>query len=366
MTLTVAALVALGGAAQEDYFPLREGMAWTYRTHAGRDYVKRVLGYEQVGEARCAILQMGDIEKHWVSQGTEGVRLHRSRGLSIDQPILLFKFPLKKGDRWTAEARTAAGAVRYAFSTEGEEEVEVPAGRFTAWRIDWTMDQGGAASSGRCWLARGVGPVKEAYRSGGIDSGLDLARVPAGAGDAYLPLRKGNKWVYKNDYDEATEFIHEIVGTEKVGETECFVMEVKSHNEAFTRVLRKEWLASTEEGIRVHQIGTGPSVFPVEAPFFRLKDPLRKDDEWKGATKGSENAPRYHYIVEGEADVEVPAGKFKAWKVKYKIQRGERHTAEGTEWYARNAGLVRSEMSIRNGNDTFAMELELKEFKEGK
>ncbi len=364
MELTMAALLALGAPAQEDYFPLGEGMAWTYRTHTGREFVKRVLGHEEVGGVRCAILQVGDVEKHWVSVCPEGVRLHRSKGVALGTPVVLFKFPLRKGDRWTGEAKAETGAIRYSFSNEGEEEIEVPAGRFTAWRIDWAMEQGTSATSGRSWLARGVGPVKEAYASGGS---LSLARSPGGgSGDAYLPLRKGNRWVYKNDYDEATEFIHEIAATEKVGETECFVMEVKSHNEAFTRVLRKEWLAASEEGIRVHQVGTGPSVFPVEAPFFRLKSPLRKDDEWKGEAKGSENAPRYHYIVEGEAEVEVPAGKYKAWKIKYKIQRGERHTAEGTEWYAKNVGLVKSEMTIRNGNDSFSMELELKEFKEAK
>ena len=48
------------------------------------------------------------------------------------------------------------------------------------------------------------------------------------AGDTYYPLGKNYKWVYSTDYSEDTELVHEVTGTEKVGDVECFVVEHKT------------------------------------------------------------------------------------------------------------------------------------------
>jgi hypothetical protein len=74
----------------------------------------------------------------------------------------------------------------------------------------------------------------------------------------------------------------------------------------------------------------------------------------------------YEYRVEGEEDVEVPAGKYKAVKVHVKIESGTRHSAEGTEWYAKNVGIVKSEITIKAGGEDFTMIAELKKFDAGK
>jgi len=345
------------------FLPVKPGISWTYKTDTGRDYVKRVLGTEKVGEVSCAILQLGDTEKHWLSVGTEGVRLHRSRGISFEQPLLLFKFPLTRGDTWKARTQAGSGTIDYSFSTAGEEEVEVPAGRFKTWRVDWKTE-GAVTSGGQTWLARGVGVVKEAYAGG---SGLSLARVEGG-GDSYFPLGKGHKWTYKTDYDEDTDIVHEVTAVEKVGEVECLVLESRSVNakEDRIRILRKEWLTDTEEGIRIHQILRGRGYMTVEKPFFKLKSELKKDDEWEGLADASVNPAKHYYRVAGEEELEVPAGKFKAVKVAVKIESGERHVAEGFEWYARKVGLVKSEMTIRFGGEGTTIVSELKEFKPGK
>jgi hypothetical protein len=365
----MATLLALALTAQgDDYYPLREGASWTYRTHTGREFVRRVLGTEAVEGTDCRIIQSGELEKHWMALGREGVTLHRSKGLNFEKPLLLFKLPPKEGERWEGAAQSSSGAVRYTFTTAAEETVEVPAGRFKAWRIEWTMGEGEAAVSGKTWLARGVGPVKELYASGGRESGLELTRAAGVVPETYFPIAKGHRWVYKNDYDEDTDVVHEVTGLEKVGEVDCFVLEYRTHNEALkrTRTLRKEWLAAGEGGLRVHQVLRGLSTYPVEAPFFKMKDALKKDDEWTGATKGAANAPRYHSVAEEEAEVEVHAGRFKAWKVRVKVESGANHSAEGVEWYARGVGLVKFETSIRAGAETFNMVSELKQFSAGK
>ena len=199
--------------------------------------------------------------------------------------------------------------------------------------------------------------------------GIILISVALFAGDTYFPLGKGHKWVYKTDYDEDTLIVHEVTATEKVGETECFILETRAVNEKEerNRVLRKEWLGVSEEGVKIHQMLRGRSQMDVETPFFKLKRDLKKDDEWVGEAKASENPAKHHYRVEREEEVQVPAGTFKAVKVAVKIESGTRNVAEGHEWYARNVGLVKSEMTLKfGGSDSTTIVSELKEFKPGK
>lgn len=363
MTTLLVALASAAIFSQDEFFPLKPGITWTYKTNTGRDYVKRVLGVEKVEGAPCAILQLGETEKHWLTSGTDGVRLHRSKGISFEQPLLLFKYPLTRGETWKARARATTGIIDYSFSTIGEEEVEVPAGRFKAWRIEWKTE-GAVTSGGQTWLARGYGPVKEAFAGG---SSLALVRVE-GTGDTYLPLRKGHTWVYKTENDEETDLVREVTAVEKVGEIECLVVEHRSVNakEDRVRILRKEWLASSEDGVRIHRMLRGRTVMTVDKPFFKLKSELKKDDEWEGEATAAENPAKHHYRVGDEEMVEVPAGKFKAVKVAVKIESGERNVAEGFDWYSKNVGLVKSEMTLRFGADSTTIVAELKEFKPGK
>ena len=356
MTILAITLAAL--AAQQDYFPLETGTSWTYKTDAGKDYVKRVVGRETVGGVDCAIVQYGDVEKHWLSSSADGVRVHRSRGVHFDKPLLLFKFPLAAGDAWKGQSSVDGAEVLYSFTAVGEEEVEVPAGKFKAFRVDWSM----GSAAGKTWLARGVGPVKESFATGGIS----LAKAERPRASAY-PLAKGHKWTFKTDYDDVTEIVHEVVGTEKVGDVECFVLEVRSHNPEIgaPRVLRKEWLAPGEGGVLIHKQQRGRTEMAVEKPFFKVKHPLRKDDEWRGEAKAEVNAPSYHSIVEAEEEIEVPAGKFKAWKLHVKSESG-RHVVEGSEWFAPGVGLVKYEMRFGSGNDGTTVVAELKKFEPGK
>lgn len=193
-----------------------------------------------------------------------------------------------------------------------------------------------------------------------------VSAAPA-EGDSYYPLAKGSKWVYSTDFAEDTELVHEVIGTEKIGDVECFIVEHKTVGPVLgTRMMRKEWLAADGDGVLIHKVSRGKSELDVVKPFFKIKHVLRKDDEWKGQAKAEENPPQYEYRVEGEEDVEVPAGKFKAVKVHVKIESGTRHSAEGSEWYARNVGIVKSEITIRASGDDFTMVSELKKFEPGK
>lgn len=185
-------------------------------------------------------------------------------------------------------------------------------------------------------------------------------------GESYYPLGKGYKWTYSTDYADDTELIHEVTAVEKVGDLECFVVEHKTVGPTLgTRHLRKEWLAADKEGVMIHKLQRGRSELEVVKPFYKLKDEMRKEDEWKGDVKASENPPQYTIRVEEQGEVEVPAGKYKAWKLIVKIESGTRHSAESTEWYAKGVGLVKAETTIHAAGDTFMLVSELKKF-EGK
>ncbi|HLY10425.1 MAG TPA: hypothetical protein VKW04_14075 [Planctomycetota bacterium] len=197
-------------------------------------------------------------------------------------------------------------------------------------------------------------------------SSRPVSASPA-AGDTYYPLAKGSKWVYSTDYADDTELVHEITGVEKIGDVECFIVEHKTVGSTLgTRLMRKEWLAADADGILIHKVSRGKSELDVQKPFFKIKHILRKDDEWKGQAKAEENPPVYEYRVEGEEDIEVPAGKYRAVKVHLKIESGTRHSAEGSEWYAKNVGVVKSEITIRAGGEDFTMVSELKKYEAGK
>jgi len=201
-----------------------------------------------------------------------------------------------------------------------------------------------------------------------------LFAAPAGpaaarptAGDSYYPLAVGSKWTYTADYADDTVLVHEVTGMEKVGDVECFVVEHKTVGSTLgTRLMRKEWLAPGPDGLLIHKVQRGRSELDVEKPFFKIKTVMRKDDEWKGQAKAEENPPQYHSRVEGEEEIEVPAGKFKTWKIHIRIESGTRHSVEGTEWYAPNVGLVKSDVTIRASGEDFSLVSELKKFEPGK
>jgi hypothetical protein len=208
--------------------------------------------------------------------------------------------------------------------------------------------------------------VKEAFEEGERKSGLDLVKVVR-PGDVWLPLGKGAKWQYKTDYDETTDIVHEVTATEKVGDVECFVMEHRTEfgvgqPDMRVRIMRKEWLARGEGGVILHRTQRGPSEMKLEKPFFRLKEPPKAGDEWTGEAKVGEQQTTWKYSVDQEEDVEVPAGKYRAWKIRYEIQTGLSHRFEGIEWVVKDVGVVKSESHIASGGDTFDFTAELKKF----
>jgi DUF3108-like len=103
----------------------------------------------------------GDLtRKVWVTE--TAVLAVSEQGIDHDPPITLVKLPAKAGAEWDSTPKAARlGAVSgHKSKVVGEEEVEVPAGKFKAIRVDSIISLSGERYTVSQWYVPGVGLVK--------------------------------------------------------------------------------------------------------------------------------------------------------------------------------------------------------------
>ncbi|WP_020468078.1 TapB family protein [Zavarzinella formosa] len=100
----------------------------------------------------------------------------------IDVPITFLKLPAKKGDTWESmKTSKGAGGVIFKSACMGEEEVEVPAGKFKAIKVETAvMTPTEEYSRMTMWHAPGVGLVKLMTKSGGRETSSVLKSFTPG------------------------------------------------------------------------------------------------------------------------------------------------------------------------------------------
>ena len=136
------------------YHPTKKGTKWVYN-YDGHDETLVVTSAEQKGE--CWIVEVcAEEEDAFVPRWTvvvheKGIHQLANKEGRFCKPRWVLKLPAKAGDSWERGYSTATvGAI---------EKVEVPAGTFTAIRIDWELGCGSA----NFWYAADVGLVKVKY-----------------------------------------------------------------------------------------------------------------------------------------------------------------------------------------------------------
>lgn len=139
--------------------------------------------------------------------------------------------------------------------------------------------------------------------------------------EAYYPLAEGHVWTYKAP--DGKDYVRKVASAE--GKT--FKIQEPFMNEAFTL---------EADGLR-HR---GKALW--------IKFPLKKGETWADEKEKSSGA------VEDEEDVEVPAGKYKTFRVKVKTE-----AFELILWLAKDVGEVKREIKL-GGN---AVTLSLVSFK---
>jgi hypothetical protein len=118
-------------------------------------------------------------------------------------------------------------------------------------------------------------------------------------------------------------------------------------------------------GIRLLKQTAGDRVTEHATPFVRLKLPAVKGEKWEWKGQMGKEQAAVTFTNDGEEDISVPAGKYKAWKVSVVIEiAGVKHT--GANWFAPGVGIVRQQSTFESGGKKHESLIELKSFEPGK
>ena len=185
-------LVTMSAAAQKskapvpDYFPLRVGDSWTYRsTSADTEYKLKVLSEEKQGDgtihylveklAGAKVLTLFSKASGWVLMHSERYPEHEGLEAKYEPARQYLKNPLVAGSQWgwTGKDYTQT-EVEEDNQVTGLEDVTVPAGKFRAMKVVSKV-AGGTPMTRTYWYADGVGLVKSKTDGGQIKYGFELA-----------------------------------------------------------------------------------------------------------------------------------------------------------------------------------------------
>ncbi|MBL8798616.1 MAG: hypothetical protein JNM56_32265 [Planctomycetia bacterium] len=169
----------LAGAADDKlkestYFPLKVGTKWHYRVGPAK-LTLQVAKHEKVGDVLCALIETlkdGNIvATEHVAVRDDGVFRYTIAGQKPEMPFQVLKLPPKKGDTWKVAVKIGNEELKGEF-VSGEEEVEVPAGKYQAVTA---TSKGFQAPDGegnmqdlsfKFWYAPKVGQVKQTIKIG--------------------------------------------------------------------------------------------------------------------------------------------------------------------------------------------------------
>jgi hypothetical protein len=176
--LLVACLAApVPKGLKGEYYPLVVGERRVYQ-EGGREFVEEVTGVEaKDGGTRATLTHSTSRWDTWqVEEFVKDGAVFRSRigKEAFDPPFRLLDLRLKAGAKWEAVATVAdSTAAGYAgeMAAGEEEEVTVPAGKFKAIPVTWTVTTAGGEPLPKprvyaFWYAQGVGQVKYTHPDG--------------------------------------------------------------------------------------------------------------------------------------------------------------------------------------------------------
>lgn len=193
IVLSVVAVLALAPAgaslAQKpkepppDYFPLRAGDSWSYRstTADGKtsEFTMKVLDVaDGVHHVR---IESGFPIEEWYAKPAGKVVWQKESYVKSNQTVAFdparqyLQNPLASGASWSWKGKGNMGVdVDESSSVSGPESVAVPAGTFQAMKVTSKVVQGGATVTKTYWYANWVGLVKSMTDTGSVKSTTEL------------------------------------------------------------------------------------------------------------------------------------------------------------------------------------------------
>ena len=184
-----------------------------------------------------------------------------------------------------------------------------------------------------------------------------LLQDPQPAAQPLVRLKEGMAWTYVTNSVEGKV---KVTGKEKIGEVEAFVLTTEMGDSKSER----EFIVSDAAGIRMLRQASGDRVTEYAQPFIRLKLPAAKGDTWEWKGDVGKEKVAVAFTNDGEEEITVPAGKYKAWKVSAVAEIGAVKHA-GSNWFAPGVGLVRQESRFESGGKKHENVIELKSFEPG-
>jgi DUF3108-like len=186
-------LLAMSAAAQKskapvlDYFPLRVGDSWTYRSASGdTEYSVKVLNEEKQadGTIRYLVEKVAGAKVHtlfskasgWVLMHAERYPEHEGLEAKYEPARQYLKTPLVAGSQWSWKGEDYTKTeLKEDNQVVGRENVTVPAGKFRAMKVVTKVAGGATPMTRTYWYADGIGLVKSTTKAGQTKYGWELA-----------------------------------------------------------------------------------------------------------------------------------------------------------------------------------------------
>ena len=178
-------------ARAEPFFPTSPGTTWEYEVAGAGPHgaqpttlTVRISGQEEINGKpvlKLETLAEGNLLKTEIITGNErgllcfARRWSEEKSVRFDPPQILIPAPLTVGARWECDDTIAGSDMRQQWSVAAEEEVEVPAGKFKAYRLHSEQPWPVSITFDR-WFVPGTGFVKDVTTTRG-PTGRLLSRV---------------------------------------------------------------------------------------------------------------------------------------------------------------------------------------------
>jgi hypothetical protein len=154
---------------QPTYYPTVVGTKWVYQEEGKRERACEVTEVEVKGEETLVTVEDTTNGHPYDSISISPKGLYRVRAFNIplNDPYCVLRFPVKEGDTWKHENKPQRllKVTARTFTVKAIEEVEVPAGKYKAVRVEHVI----TSSNGKAldpvdrfeeWYAPDVGVVK--------------------------------------------------------------------------------------------------------------------------------------------------------------------------------------------------------------
>lgn len=159
-----------------------------------------------------------------------------------------------------------------------------------------------------------------------------LLGLAAQADDAF-PLRVGARWTYAQG--DTAVMVLDAVEASKVGDEATITVRIRSRS--FFWATYDAFLSAGQGGLRMHASSYADTLMPKTPAWILLPPRLETGAGWTGGDG------HFEAKVLGREDVDIPAGRFSAWKIEY-VRRGHLGTElDFRAWHAPGTGFVRFE-----------------------